>query len=108
MKEIINILIIYWKPIVGILFAIAGFIIALIKKKPLNDILTDIYYASIGAVNYVENSAILGSANKLNAAIEYVNDELVKKYPTLNVKRYASLIARIIEDILETPHKKGE
>ena len=92
MNGFIQLLITYWKPIVGLLFTIAGFIIALVKKKPLNDILTDIYYASIQAVNYVENSGVVGSVEKLSGAINFVNDELTKKYPTLNVYKYLLLI----------------
>ena len=107
MNGFIQLLITYWKPIVGLLFTIAGFIIVLVKKKPLNDILTDIYYASIQAVNYVENSGVVGSVEKLSAAINFVNDELIKKYPTLNVYKYSKLIIKTIEDILATPHKKG-
>lgn len=107
MNNFIELLILYWKPIVGLLFTIAGFIIAIIKKRPLNDILTDIYYASIQAVNYVESSGITGAENKLATAINYVNEELIKKYPTLNVYRYSKLIVNTIEAILQTPHKKG-
>lgn len=107
MNNFIDLLVLYWKPIVGLLFTIVGFIIALVKKKPLNDILTDIYYASIQAVNHVENSGVVGAENKLAAAINFVNEELVKKYPTLNVYKYSKLIVKIIEDLLSTPHKKG-
>ena len=77
MNNFIQLLLNYWKLIVGLLFTIIGFIIALVKKKPLNDILTDIYYASISAVNYVENSGVVGAENKLATAINYVNDELL-------------------------------
>lgn len=107
MNNFIELLILYWKPIVGLLFTIVGFIIAIVKKRPLNDILTDIYYASIQAINYVESSGITGPENKLATAINYVNEELIKKYPTLNVYRYSKLIVNTIEAILQTPHKKG-
>lgn len=107
MNDFIQLLITYWKPIVGLLFTIAGFIIALIKKKPISDILTDIYYASVKAVNDVEERGLVGSDNKLFAAINIVYAELGKKYPTLNAYAYEKLIVKIIEDILSTPHKKG-
>lgn len=107
MNNFIELLILYWKPIVGLLFTIAGFIIAIIKKRPLNDILTDIYYASIKAINYVENNGVVGSDNKLFSAINIVYAELAKKYPTLNVYAYEKLIVNTIEAILQTPHKKG-
>lgn len=107
MNDFIQLLINYWKPIVGLLFTIVGFVIALIKKKPLNDILTDIYYASIKAVLYVENSGVVGPENKLASAINFVNDELIKKYPTLDVYKYSKLIIKVIEDLLSTPQKKG-
>ena len=113
MKQFIEILIQYWKPIVGILFTIAGFIVALIKKKPINDILTDIYYAAINAINSSETIKVDGNKvsgdQKLAGAIFIVGQELKKKYPTLNVERYYKLIEKIIEDILTTPqkHKRG-
>ena len=109
MKEFIDLLIQYWKPIVGLLFTIAGFIIALFKKKPISDILTDIYYCSIIAINETEllsNYEKIDPEVKLARAVESVVNNLKDKYPTLDVNKYISLIKNVIEEILATPHKK--
>lgn len=111
MKDFINLLVQYWKPIVGLLFIIAGFIIALIKKKPINDILSDIYTWSIEAINdsevYANIDPNFRGQDKLTSAIAYVGKKLMSKYPTLNVEKYYFLIEKVIEAILQTPHKKG-
>lgn len=111
MKQILDLLIQYWKPIVGLLFTIAGFIVALIKKKPIEDIYKYIYAYSILAVNYTEidsiaNKDIKGEV-KLGRAVEYVCNMLHDTYPTLDVNKYIFLIKNTIEEILCTPHKKG-
>ena len=110
MKEFIDFLFIYWKPIVGLVFFIVGFIIAVFKKKPIEDIYKYIYAYSILAVNYTEvdstcNPDIKGDV-KLARAVEYVCKMLLDTYPTLDVNKYISLIKNIIEEILCTPQKK--
>lgn len=110
LKDFIQILINYWKPIVGILFTIVGFIFALIKKKPVTDILSDIYTWCIEAVNdteiYSNIDPNVKGQDKLNHAIAFVNKKLISKYPTLDYVKYYFLIEQIIERILATPHKK--
>lgn len=107
MNQILEILITYWKPIVGLLFTIAGFIIALLKKKPVDCILTDIYDFAINAVNSVENSGVVGAEQKLALATMKVCDNLRQKYPTIDALEYKVLIHLIIESILSTPQKHG-
>lgn len=107
MDTLLQLLIQYWKPIVGLLFTIVGFIIALIKKRPVTTIVDDIYQYAVKAINYVENSGIVGSDQKLAAAVQSVVYDLLKKYPTLDSDRYVKIIAAVIESILSTPQKKG-
>ena len=107
MREILEILITYWKPIVGLLFTIAGFIIAIIKKKPISSIEADIYDFCYKAVIATEATGIKGSDNKKSFCINEVNKLLLKKYPTLDVDSYAYLISVTIEMFLIAPHKKG-
>ena len=102
----------YWKPILGILFTIAGFIIALIKKKPISDVLSYIYDFCLLAVLKVEgesktNEDLKGEI-KLARAIEYVCKSLNNVYPTLDTKRYLNTITICIEAILSTPQKKDK
>ena len=111
MKQFIEILIQYWKPIVGLLFTIAGFFIALIKKKPINNILQDIFVFSIEAVNECEAVSKINKMDsevKLARAVEYVSHKLVNFYPTIDIKLYIDVIKKIIEALLSTPHKKGD
>lgn len=107
MKEFIDLLIIYWKPIVGLLFTIVGFIIALIKKKPISSIEGDIFDFAYKAVLATEESGVKGSDNKKAFAINKLNNYLLAKYPTLDVDRYSVFISVVIEMFLNTPQKKG-
>ena len=110
LNQILDILIQYWKPIVGILFTIAGFIIALFKKKPINNILLDIFVFSIEAVNECEAVSKVNKMDpevKLARAVSYVSQKLVNFYPTIDVNLYIKSIEKIIEALLSTPHKKG-
>ena len=110
MNTILDLLINYWKPIVGLLFTIAGFIIVLIKKKPINNILLDIFVFSIEAVNECEAVSKVNKMDsevKLARAVNYVSQKLVNFYPTIDVNLYIKSIEKIIEALLSTPHKKG-
>lgn len=111
MKDFLQFLIIYWKPIVGFLFTIIGFIIALVKKKPMTDIFTDIYDWSIRAVNLVEADSLINpdlkGDLKLSRAVSLVLSWIHDKYPTIDENRYFLAIQQIIEGLLSTPHKKG-
>ena len=107
MNEIINILKNNWELIVSVLLFILSFILQLIKKKPVQDILSDIYHACVSAINETEKSNVIGSYQKQLFAIEIVNKYLQTKYPDIDVKRYIGLIVATIEDILSTPQKKG-
>ena len=111
MNEILEILITYWKPIVGLLFTIVGFIIAILKKKPVEDILVYIYNFCIEAINDTEcfdKVQKLDPQVKLARAVSYVMQKLKVKYPTLDVEHYAKVIESVIESILTTPQKKGD
>lgn len=110
MKDILELLINNWKLIAGFLFFLIGFIIAIIRKRPLNDILTDIYSWCLEAIKdteiYSQVDPNFKGQEKLTSAINYVGKKLLTKYPTLNVSKYYFLIEKVIEDILSTPHKK--
>lgn len=101
----------YWKPILCFILALCSIIIAGIRKRPISDILTDIYYYSIKAVNDVEAESKvicdLKGYDKLELAVLNVLNALSKRYPSVKFDRYKKLIASIIEDLLTTPQKKG-
>lgn len=107
MNDFIQLLITYWKPLLGLLFFIIGFIAALLKKKPISSIEGDIYDFCYKSVIATEATGIKGSENKKAFCINEVNKLLLKKYPTINVDSYYYLISVTIEMFLIAPHKKG-
>lgn len=106
MKDFAKLLITYYKPIVGLLFAIVGFVVAIIKKKPISSIEADIYDFCYKSVLATEATGIKGSDNKKSFCINEVNKLLLKKYPTLDVDSYNFLISVTIEMFLIAPHRK--
>lgn len=96
----------HWRLIISAGLFIVSFVLALVRKKPITNILSDIYECCIKAVKYVEESNIVGSDNKLARAILYVNELLVVIYPSFKLGSYDSVIKSTIEIILSTPQKK--
>lgn len=105
----------YWKEIISLLLFIGSIIIAIIRKKPVNDILSYIYEFAVKAVNDAENfKVVIGSGEssmtgkgKLSFAVTKVREALKNNFPDLDVAAYEPLIVSIIEGILSTPQKKG-
>ena len=110
MQEIFNFLKNNWQLIVGVLTFIASVIVAAIRKKPVNDVLSCIYMAAVKAVNSVETIKVNGEPvsgkDKLNGALYMVARALEADFPNIQVSKYYSLIVSVIENILTTPQKK--
>ena len=111
LNNIFEILINYWKPILGLLFFVIAFILAVIRKKPLNPVFELIYNFAILAIQDAEVCSLVNPGfkgqDKLNRAVEYVKGCLKSNYPTLNVEAYTNIIIDTIEKILSCPSKKG-
>ena len=111
MEDVIkNILINYWQPIVAVLVLILSFIIQLIKKRPIENMLHLIYFAAIDGINNIEElskKSSLAPEAKLQGAVNYVKSVLNARYPELNLNVYYDTIVDIVEKILTTPQKKG-
>ena len=98
----------YWKEIISVVLFIASVVIALVRKKPVSDVISYIYEYCIEATKIAEStSKSLHNLNKKEYAIEIVKDRLKKVFPNIDSFKYTNLISAFIEDILETPQKKG-
>lgn len=107
MNEFINILKNNWEIIIAVIIFILSFILQLIKKRPVNDVLSWIYETAVEAVNSVEASDIKGASYKKDTAIAIVVKKLEEVFPQIDVKVYLKMISLVIEKLLSTPQKKG-
>ena len=99
----------HWDVLSSLVLLVISIILLCLKKKTINSIVGEIYELSVAAINDSELQSKLvklsGDA-KLAAAIQFVNKQLLVKYPTIDVSKYTDLIKATIEAILSTPQKK--
>lgn len=107
MREIFNWIFQNWRLVLEGVLLIASVVILIIKKKPINSIITAIYCASVEAIKVAELSDYKGK-DKLNYCVGIVNASLKHSFPDLEVGTYYHLIVKTIEEILSTPQKKGD
>lgn len=107
MQEIFNFLKENWQLIAAVITLIISVVIAIIRKRPVESIYADLYDVAIDACIEAEKSANKG-VDKMCAAVSYACNKLSAIYPGINVNKYMTLIAVLIERILTTPQKKGE
>lgn len=86
---------------------IIAIILFIVRKKSLKDISSYIFNYSLLGVLAAEESGLKGK-EKLAFAVKVVSDELLKKFPNINVSSYKNLIVCCIEEILTTPQKKED
>lgn len=108
MQEIYDFVRVYWKVILSVILFIVGFVLALVRKKPVSDIASLLYTWCIEAIKLVENSNTEGSRSKLNLAIKIVKTYFDLYYPNANFSLYEKTVENYIELILSTPQKKGD
>lgn len=107
MQEVFNFLVAHWEAILGVISLILSVVIFAIKKRPLNDVFTDIVTWSVYGILDAEISHLPGEA-KLLRATNYVLNCLKNKYPGINCDDYRKAVITTIEYILSTPQKKGD
>lgn len=105
MQEIFNFVKVNWQLISAICTFIVSVIIALIRKRPVNDIMSAIYDFAIYGINRFEAPG--NGAEKKERVVKFIKDSLKNVFPGLNVKQYEKIIDKTIETILTTPQKKG-
>lgn len=107
MQEVFNFIFRHFEAILSIVLIILSFVILIIRKKPVNSVLSHIYAACTSCINDVEASGVIGSTAKKQLCIKLVKEMLKLHFPDLDVEAYTSIISDVIENILNTPHKKG-
>lgn len=117
MQEIFKFLQLYWQVVLGVILFVVSFIIAIIRKKPVSDVLSSIYAFAVSAVIEAEGMKVsadgssfssLNGKDKLSYAVNAVLSALHQVFPALDVKKYKPLVIDVIEELLTTPQKKGE
>lgn len=96
----------HYELIGSIILVLVSFILALVKKRPVNSLTATLYDLCIKAVNLCESSNVVGSDEKLAFALKLVHTFLDEIYPGIKSSQYDSVIIKTIEEILSTPHKK--
>lgn len=96
----------YWQIILAAFCMILSVILQACKKKPINSIITDIFYIVPKFINQVECPG--NGASKKEAVINLTVDYLKGLYPELHIDvSTLNLISAIIEKYLDTPKKGG-
>lgn len=101
-----------YKLIISGILALISIFIFILRKRPVNDILSWLYTYAVKAVNIVEEeskvTAIKGD-EKLNYAVRLVDAWLVSQFPELDVNSYRKVVVKVIQELLSTPqeHTKG-
>ena len=106
MREIFNFIINHYEAILSVLTFIISVIILCLRKKPVSGIESIIYQFVGLAIRSAELNPELKGIDKLNFAVNYINQRLEFLYPDLNVDLYRPFIVSVIEDYLTTPQKK--
>lgn len=104
MEFIKNVLINYWPQILAVVLFIASFILHLLKKKPIKDMVSWLFEWCLEAISLAESSGVKG-AEKLAVAVQYVLNRLKLNFPGIDLEEYRQGIVEMIEDILKTPQK---
>ena len=97
----------YWKEIICLFVLILSVILQAFKKKPINSIITDIFYIVPKFIKAVEEPG--NGPEKKQKVMSLVVEYLQNLYPKLKIDvGTLNSISMIIEKYLETPCKKGE
>lgn len=107
MQEVYKFLLDNWQLILSVVLFLVSVIVSIVRKKPLQDIYSQLYAWCIAAVNVAEKTALKGDSKK-QYALDVVKSFLKDKFPNIKEDYYIHAISVIIEQILATPQKKGE
>lgn len=105
MKDVLNWCIAHYRLIFDVVCILVVIIVAIVKRRPVNSIITCIWLLAVEAVNAAEVSGLKGQA-KLEKAISYIRENLKNDFPDIDFNRYYFVAKKAIEDILTTPQKK--
>ena len=106
MLEIFNFLKNNWELVAAVITLIISVIVSVLRKRPVNDIMSNIYDYCIYFINRFEEPG--NGVHKKEKVVRFVKESLLNVFPKLDIGKYDSLINKTIEKILTTPQKKGE
>lgn len=110
MQHFITFLVDNWKIILEIFILILSVVVFIVRKptnKVVSGLFENLYKWCIDAIEQVEIEASAKGINKLYRACEIVSHYMSVNYPDLKPINYYFVIQQIIEEILNTPTKKG-
>lgn len=108
MQEVFDFIFSHYEAILSVLTLIISIVIFIIRKKPVNG-LNDLLQAFVSnAVKLAEVQPDIKGNDKLEFALNYVYEHILRLYPDLDIGKYRSYIVYLIEDYLSTPHKKED
>ena len=110
MQHFITFLVDNWKIILEIFILILSVVVFIVRKptnKVVSGLMENLYQWCIEAIEQVETEGNLKGTDKLYRAVELVSLNMSFVYPDLKSSAYSFIIHSIIEEILNTPTKKG-
>lgn len=112
MQEIFNFVVQHWQVILSVVLFVASLVVAIVRKKPINSYLAFLFDCCVQSINLVEKlckleAPELKGQDKLDLCVDYVLGCLKEAYPGIEASRYKSIVIKTIENILDTPQKKG-
>lgn len=107
MQDLYNFICAHYEAIISFVLIIISVVVFILRKKPVDSILSSIFISAVQAVVVAETTDLKG-LEKLNYAVGLVEANLKQNYPDLKVRSYYGFIVKVIEDILSTPQKKGD
>ena len=108
MQEVFNFIFRHLETILTCTLIVLSIILLIVRKKPVSSVLGHIYAIATQCICNVEDAGIVGSNAKKQLCIKLVKEMLKIQFPDIDADRYDGIIGDIIENILNTPHKKGE
>lgn len=117
MQDFINWIVDNWQFVSSVAISIVGFILLFLRKRfkivdsaceyLLSVIPAAVRYSEDKYKEIAENSMHIYSINKKEWALSYVKERFLRQFPSSNWSEYKSYVSFLIEDVLNTPQKKG-
>lgn len=107
MQEVFDFVLSHYEAILSVVTLIVSIVVFILRKKPVDSIMTAIYLAAVEAINFSEATDLKG-VEKLRYCVGMVEASLKRTYPGINPITYYGYIVDVIEGILSTPQKKGD
>lgn len=108
MDDILNFIVTNYRLIIEVVILIISVVVFILRKKPVSDILSQLYGWIIVGVNNAEKTDLKG-ADKLDHVVTFVMTAFHDKYgQSAKLPCSIAYIEFLIESILSTPQKKDK